>query len=92
MELTIDQDIEKQAKSCKPCQEHKPNPPAAPFHIWQWSTTPMKHIHIDFAGPFQGKMFFIMVGAHSKWPEVFIMSSILPLKDYSSSLLILCKI
>ena len=71
----LDQEIEKQAKSCKPCQEHKPNPPAAPLHIWQWPTTPMKRIHIDFAGPFQGKMFFIMVDAHSKWPEVIIMSS-----------------
>ncbi len=35
----------------------------------------MKRIHIDFAGQFQGKMFFIMVDAHSKWPEVIIMSS-----------------
>ena len=25
--------------------------------------------------PFQGKMFFIMVDAHSKWPEVMTMSS-----------------
>ncbi len=65
----LDKEIEKQAKSCKPCQEHKPNPPV---HIWQWPTTPMKRIHIDFTG---GKMFFIMVDAHTKWPEVIIMSS-----------------
>ncbi len=71
----IDQDIESQSKSCKPCQEHKPNPPSAPLHIWQWPTAPLKRIHIDFAGPFQGKMFLIIVDAHSKWPEVIIMSS-----------------
>ena len=71
----IDQDIESQSKSCKPCQEHKLNPPSAPLHIWQWPTAPLKRIHIDFAGPFQGKMFLIIVDAHSKWPEVIIMSS-----------------
>ena len=27
---------------------------------------------MDFAGPFLGKMFFILVDAHSKWPEVFL--------------------
>ena len=30
---------------------------------------------MDFAGPFAGKMFLIVVDAHSKWPEVHIMSS-----------------
>lgn len=28
-----------------------------------------QRIHIDFAGPFQGKMYLIVVDAHSKWPE-----------------------
>ena len=53
----LDKDVENQAKSCLPCQEQKLNPPAAPLHIWQWPTTPWKRIHIDFAGPFLGKMF-----------------------------------
>ena len=30
---------------------------------------------MDFAGPFQGKMYFIIVDAHSKWTEVFEMTS-----------------
>ncbi len=34
-----------------------------------------KRIHIDFAGPFLGKMFLIIVDAHSKWPEVVTMAS-----------------
>ena len=30
---------------------------------------------MDFAGPFQKKMFLIMVDVHSKWPEVIQMTS-----------------
>ena len=30
---------------------------------------------MDFAGPFLNKMFFIVVDAHSKWPEVYEMTS-----------------
>lgn len=30
---------------------------------------------MDFAGPFLGKSFFIVVDAHSKWPEVIPMST-----------------
>ena len=29
---------------------------------------PGKRIHVDFAGPFMGKMFFIVVDAYSKSP------------------------
>ena len=29
--------------------------------------------HIDFAGPFLGKSFLIIVDAHLKWPEVIPM-------------------
>ena len=31
-------------------------------------------VHIDFAGPFLGKMIFLLVDAHSKWPKVFIVT------------------
>ena len=30
---------------------------------------------MDYAGPFLGKIFLIVVDAHSKWPEVLIMKS-----------------
>jgi hypothetical protein len=33
-------------------------------------------VHIDFAGPFLGKMFLISVDAHSKWIDVGIMNNI----------------
>ena len=49
--------------------------PAAPLHPWVWPDTPWKRVHVDFAGPFQREMFFIIIDAHSKWPEVITMSS-----------------
>ena len=32
-------------------------------------------VHIDLAGPLYGKMYMIIIDAHSKWPEVFEMTS-----------------
>ena len=66
----LDKDIEAKAKSCLKCQETRATPAAAPLHPWAWPTAPWKRVHIDFAGPFLGKMFLIVVDAHSKWPEV----------------------
>jgi len=50
-------------------------PTKAPLHPWEWATTPWQRIHIEFAGPFQNSMFLVVVDAHSKWPEVFPVSS-----------------
>ena len=40
------------------------------MHPWEWPARPWSCIHIDYAGPFLGKMFLIVVEAHSKWMEV----------------------
>ena len=73
--IGLDKDIESLGKSCESCQAIKSNPTAAPLHPWVWPDTPWTRIHVDYAGPFLGKMFFLVVDAHSKWPEVFIMKS-----------------
>ena len=69
----LDQDIESRVKSCLECQSHQSAPPAAPLHPWSWPSHPWDRIHIDFAGPFMGRMYLIVVDAHSKWPEVIEM-------------------
>ena len=46
-----------------------------PLHPWIWPAQPWQRIHIDYAGPFQGKYYFLVVDAHSKWPEIVEMSS-----------------
>ena len=60
--------------ACETCLSVKAPPPLAPLYPWVWSSRPFQQVHIDFAGPFLGKMFFLLVDAHSKWPEVFIMT------------------
>ena len=71
----LDQEWEDLVKGCLSCQSHKQTPSVAPLHPWVWPTRPWRRIHVDFAGPFLNKMFLIVVDAHSKWPEVILMSS-----------------
>ena len=71
----FDKAIEESAKACATCQSTKNSPPKAPLHPWGWSTAPWERVHVDFAGPFLGKMFLVAIDSHSKWPEVIIMTS-----------------
>jgi len=71
----IDQCLEQVAKNCLSCQQVKNVLSPAPLHPWVWPLKPWQRIHMDFAGPMKGKMYLIVVDAHSKWPEVVEMSS-----------------
>ena len=66
----IDADLEGMVKGCHKCQANRKSPAVAPLHPWEWPTRPWARIHIDFAGPFLGKQFLVVVDAHSKWLEV----------------------
>ena len=70
---SIDKDIEDCVHGCTACQEVKTTVPLAPLHPWVWPGRPWQRVHVDFAGPINGKMFILLVDAHSKWPEVFEM-------------------
>ena len=71
----LDQEIEEIAKGCTSCQGMKDLPAVAPLHPWNWPAKAWQRVHVDFAGPFQGRMYLIMVDAHSKWPEMIEMGS-----------------
>ena len=71
----IDQDIESLAKKCQGCQKVQFEAPTVPLHPWEWPIKPWQRIHVDYAGPFMGHMFLIIVDAHSKWPEVLLTGS-----------------
>lgn len=71
----IDQQIEQLVKGCSGCQRVQNMPKAAPLHPWEWPATPWQRVHIDFAGPFMGNTYLVVVDACSKWPEVFVMNS-----------------
>ena len=71
----LDEDITRAVQTCEICQNSRPNPPSAPLHPWEWPSRPWSRIHIDHAGPFQGKLFLLVVDAYSKWLEVHIVPS-----------------
>jgi len=71
----LDKSIETLARSCKPCGAVKHAPAVAPLRPWTCPSRPWERVHVDFAGPFEGTMLFVLVDAHSKWPEVYPMKS-----------------
>ncbi|XP_062843599.1 uncharacterized protein K02A2.6-like [Trichomycterus rosablanca] len=70
----IDMDIEKVCKGCETCQLEQRMPRHVPLHPWEFPGDVWKRLHIDFAGPFMGHMFMIVVDAFSKWLEVYKMT------------------
>ena len=70
----MDQDIEVLVQACQPCQLVKNTPSVSLLHPWLWPSKPWVRVHIDFAGPFQKKMYMLVLDAHSKWPEIIEMS------------------
>ena len=61
-------DAESEVKQCNQCQLSRLSPP-------DWPEKPWKCVHLDYAGPINGKMFLIVIDAHSKWMEVEIVNS-----------------
>ena len=66
----IDKDIEAKVKECQTCQLVRPANPPETIQPWKWPTKPWLRLHLDYAGPVHGKMYLILVDAHSKWLEV----------------------
>ena len=67
----MDAEIETPVQQCPECQEDWPGPPPSPLQPWPWPSQPWSSLHIDYAGPFLGHMFLVLIDAHSKWIEVF---------------------
>ena len=67
----MDEEIESLVRNCTVCQEHRKAPAAAPLHPWEFPEKPWRRLHMDYAGPFLGKMFLIIIDAHSKWMDVY---------------------
>ncbi|XP_058032676.1 uncharacterized protein K02A2.6-like [Ahaetulla prasina] len=71
----MDMEISDRVGKCQACQESRPLPPTAPIREWEKPQGPWSRIHIDFAGPFHGQTFLIVVDAFSKWLEIILMKS-----------------
>lgn len=72
----LDGDIEMTVRQCTACQLNGNLPASAPLHPWEFPSRPWARVHMDFAGPFLGHMYLLMIDAHTKWLEVHIMGKI----------------
>lgn len=66
----IDKDIERTVKLCEECLSIRNNPAKAPVHHWDPPENNWDRIHIDYAGPFQGYYYLLVIDAKSLWAEI----------------------
>lgn len=71
----LDEALERIVKGCEVCQAHQKEPARAPLHPWHWPNRPWARVHVDYAGPFMGKMFLHIIDAHSIWMDIHIVNS-----------------
>ncbi|GFX38844.1 transposon Tf2-11 polyprotein [Trichonephila clavipes] len=63
----IDASIANFVKNCSACIATRNEPARINRHPWEWPNGPWQRIHVDYACPFMGKMFFVVSDAYSKW-------------------------
>ena len=61
-------------QNCTACELTQKQPATAPLIPWKWPVRVWQRVHMDYAEK-DGVNFFVVVDAHSKWPEVFSTSS-----------------
>jgi transposase InsO family protein len=71
----IDQDIEHHVTSCNACQKNRRTEPEVPLFSWSVPSEAWSRVHVDFAGPYEGFTWLIMVDAYTKWLEVLKMTT-----------------
>lgn len=71
----LDHDIEQTVRNCVECDSQRGTPTKAPVHPWEWPARPWSRLHMDYAGPFCGKMFLVVVDAYSKWLEAVLVNA-----------------
>uniref|UniRef100_A0A3B3SKQ2 Gypsy retrotransposon integrase-like protein 1 n=1 Tax=Paramormyrops kingsleyae TaxID=1676925 RepID=A0A3B3SKQ2_9TELE len=70
----LDAEVESLVNACAVCQEHRNSPALAPLHPWEVPDKPWRRVHVDYAGPWMGKMFLILVDAYSKWIDAHVVN------------------
>ncbi|XP_035890568.1 uncharacterized protein K02A2.6-like [Anopheles stephensi] len=71
----IDDDIMSYVASCGSCSAAAKAPPRATPAAWPTPTGTWRRVHVDYAGPWEGFYFLVVVDAFSKWPEIYKTSS-----------------
>ena len=71
----MDTNLEEKVKSCATCQSHQKTPPCSSLHPWEWPGRPWSRVYVDCAGPLMGKMFLLIIDAHSKSMDLHCVNS-----------------
>ncbi|XP_052751027.1 uncharacterized protein K02A2.6-like [Galleria mellonella] len=85
--VDMDRQIENIVAACQQCQLVRNKPPKDP-QSWIVLEKPWSRVHVDFAGPFQGKTFLVLVDSYSKWFE----AEIVPTMNSGTVITVLRKI
>ena len=74
--MVPDKLLEREVKSCLPCQAATPVTTRTPLVMSELLSKPWEHVAIDFCGPFPtGKLAFVVVDEYSRYPELEIVTS-----------------
>ncbi|KAJ8972961.1 hypothetical protein NQ317_000795 [Molorchus minor] len=53
--------------ACDSCLENKQDPPKSELTPWPITSEPFQRVHVDFLGPVNSKMYFILTDSFTKW-------------------------
>lgn len=65
----IDREVEELLHRCTVCQQAAPMPPSTEPLAWPATKQPWTRVHVDYAGPVEGKMILVVVDSFSGWIE-----------------------
>ena len=66
----IDTEIEETVCCCYACQQQAKAPAVAPLYAWEWPEKTWSGLHVDYAGPFMGAYFLVVVDTCTKWMDI----------------------
>ena len=72
----IDEDVTEAVRGCAGCQAGQNERPAVFLYPWEHTKNPWERIHLDYAGPFRGHHYLVVVDSHTKWPEIVTMKTV----------------
>ena len=75
----VDEEVETYVKKCSSCQQNRPREPESLLFAWNAPSEPWSRIHVDYAGPFEGKYWLVVIDAFSKWLEIK------PMQDFTAT-------
>ncbi|KAK3909808.1 hypothetical protein KUF71_019817 [Frankliniella fusca] len=70
----IDKDVAAVVAACTSYRKTDSKPPQNITSTWPLPTKPWERLHLDYAGPLDGRSFLVMVDSYTKWPIVKLVS------------------